>query len=153
MQNENRIDRGEIVGIATNTTPCNRFGLRESNLYSDAAQRFYTADSIAHDCESINAESTKALYQEALDRHPNAKCIYIISDNSKYYRNKSLLQWIEETKIRQIFLPPYSPDLNLIERLWKFLKKKVVNANFYRTKELFRQAVMKFFDNIDDSKF
>jgi transposase len=106
-------------------------------------------DIIAHDCESINAESTEALYQEALDRHPNAKCIYIISDNAKYYRNKSLLQWIEETKIRQKYLPPYSPDPNLIERLWKFLKKKAINANFYRTKKLFRRAMMKFFDNID----
>jgi transposase len=105
-------------------------------------------DVIAHECESVNAESTKALYLAALDKHPKAKCIYIISDNARYYRNKTLTQWIEGTKIKQIFLPTYSPNLNLIERLWRFLKKKVINTKFYRTKELFRRAVMKFFDNI-----
>ncbi|MDR1557081.1 MAG: transposase [Tannerellaceae bacterium] len=90
------------------------------------------------------------LYQAALDKHPQAECIYIISDNAKYYRNKVLTQWLEGTKIRQIFLPAYSPDLNLTERLWRFLRKKVINTGFYRTKELFRQAVMKFFENIAD---
>jgi transposase len=109
-------------------------------------------DVIAHACESVNAESTKVLYQAALDRHPEANCIYVISDNARYYRNKTLNQWIEGTKIKQIFLPPYSPNLNLIERLWRFLKKKVINTNFYRTKELFKQAVMKFFENIAEYK-
>jgi transposase len=88
----------------------------------------------------------------ALDKHPQAKCIYIISDNAKYYRNKTLTQWLEGTKIKQIFLPAYSPNLNLIERLWRFMKKKVINTNFYRTKELFRMAIMKFFENIADYK-
>jgi transposase len=107
-------------------------------------------DVIAHECKSVNAESTKTLYQAALDKHPQAKCIYIISDNAKYYRNKALTEWLEGTKIRQIFLPAYSPNLNLIERLWRFLRKKVINTGFYRTKELFRLAVMKFFENIAD---
>ncbi|MDR1675454.1 MAG: transposase [Tannerella sp.] len=54
------------------------------------------------------------------------------------HRNKALTQWLEGTGIRQIFLPAYSPNLNLIERLWRFLRKKVINTDFYRTKELFR---------------
>lgn len=109
-------------------------------------------DVIAHDCESVNAESTKEVYQAALERHPEASVIYIISDNARYYNNKKLKEWVDGTKIRQIFLPPYSPNLNLIERLWKFLRKKVINTCFYRTKEKFRQAVRRFFDNIGDYK-
>lgn len=54
------------------------------------------------------------------------------------------------TRIKQIFLPPYSPNLNLMERLWKFLWKKVINTGFYRTKEKFRKAVKQSFENIDD---
>ena len=69
-----------------------------------------------------------------MDRHPEAPFIYIISDNARYYHNKKLKEWVDGTKIRQIFLPPYSPNLNLIERLWKFLRKKVINTGFYRTK-------------------
>lgn len=105
-------------------------------------------DVIALDCESVNAQSTKELYQAALEKHPDAPAIYIISDNARYYHNKDLQKWAEGTKIRQIFLPPYSPNLNLIERLWKFLRKKVINTGFYRSKEEFRQAIKRFFDNI-----
>lgn len=107
-------------------------------------------DVIAHDCESVNAKSTRKLYESALAKHPDAPCIYIISDNAKYYHNKELKEWVEGTRIKQIFLPPYSPNLNLMERLWKFLWKKVINTGFYRTKEKFRKAVKQSFENIDD---
>ena len=105
-------------------------------------------DVIAHDCESVNAEFTKSLYQEALERHSEPSVIYIVSDNARYYHNKKLKEWVDRTKIKQIFLPPYSPNLNLIERLWKFLRKKIINTGFYRTKEKFEQAIRDFFVNI-----
>ena len=83
-------------------------------------------------------------------KHPNASCIYIISDNAKYYHNRELKEWAENSRIKQIFLPPYSPNLNLIERLWKFLRKKVINTGFYRNKAEFRLAIKKFFAKIGD---
>jgi transposase len=109
-------------------------------------------DIIAVDSERINAQSTKEMYRLALEKHPEAEKIYIISDNAKYYKNKELKEWIQGTKIIQVFLPPYSPNLNLIERLWRFLRKKVINTEFYRTKELFREAIDKFFKNIANHK-
>ena len=48
----------------------------------------------------------------------------------------------------QADLPPYSPNLNLIERLWKFLRKTIINTKFYRTRHEFRDAMLKFFNNI-----
>jgi transposase len=107
---------------------------------------------IIEECKSVNAQSTKALYQKIIDANPNKKNIYIISDNAKYYRNKELMTWIENTPIKPLFLPPYSPNLNLIERLWKFMRKKIINTKFYRTKEEFRQAILKFFKNISQYK-
>jgi transposase len=109
-------------------------------------------DVIAHDCESVNAQSTRELYEAALAKHPDASCIYIISDNARYYHNKELKEWAENTKIKQIFLPPYSPNLNLIERLWKFLRKKVINTGFYRNKAEFQLAIKNFFARIGDYK-
>jgi transposase len=103
---------------------------------------------IIEECKSVNAQTTKALYQKIIDANPDKKNIYIISDNARYYRNKDLMKWIENTTIKPIFLPPYSPNLNLIERLWKFMRKKIINTKFYRTKEEFRQAILKFFKNI-----
>jgi len=109
-------------------------------------------DVIALDCESVNAASTRLLYEKVLEKNPDADIIYIITDNARYYRNKGLFEWLETTKIKPVFLPPYSPNLNLIERLWKFLRKKVINTSFYRTKEKFRQAILHFFQNIDQYK-
>ena len=102
---------------------------------------------------SVNSQSTKQLYEQVLKVNPDKKTIYIISDNAKYYRNKELLEWTQTTaaaaaKIVPIFLPSYSPNLNLIERLWKFLRKEKINTCFYRTKEKFRQAILEFFENI-----
>ena len=50
-------------------------------------------DVIAHDCGSVNAESTKEVYRAALERHPQASVIYIISDNARYYHNKKPKEW------------------------------------------------------------
>lgn len=105
-------------------------------------------DVIAIECKSVNGQSTKQLYEKVLTSNPDKKTIYIISDNAKYYRNKELLAWTQTTKIVPVFLPPYSPNLNLIERLWKFLRKEKINTCFYRTKEKFRQAILDFFENI-----
>ncbi len=55
-------------------------------------------------------------------------------------------------RIRQAFLPPYSPNLNLIEHLWKRLQKKAINTGFYRAKEEFWRAVRNFFERITDDK-
>ena len=96
----------------------------------------------------INAQSTKALYQQILDANPDKDVIYVISDNARYYRNRELREWTQETKIVQVFLPPYSPNLNLIERLWKLMRKKVIDPIFYRTKDEFRAGVLSFFQNI-----
>lgn len=98
--------------------------------------------------KSVNAQSTIELYQKLLEKHPKTPRIYVISDNAKYYKNKELQEWLStNTRIKQVFLPPYSPNLNLIERVWKFMRKKVINTSFFRTKEAFKSALMNFFQN------
>lgn len=53
------------------------------------------------------------------------------SDYARYYHNRKLKEWVNGTKIKQIFLPVYSPNLNLLERHWKILRKKVTNTELY----------------------
>jgi transposase len=50
--------------------------------------------------------------------------------------------------VQIIFLPPYSPNLNLIERLWRFLKKIVLYNRYYERFADFKGAILKFFANI-----
>jgi len=52
--------------------------------------------------------------------------IHIFCDNARYYRNKSVQAYIENSKVKLHFLPPYSPNLNPIERLWKWMKERVM---------------------------
>ena len=105
-------------------------------------------DVIALDCECVNAESTKELYELALKKHPNAKNIYIISDNARYYHNKELQNWVEDNRIKQIFLASILSEPQFNRALVEILTKKVINTGFYRNKTEFRDAIRNFFDNI-----
>jgi transposase len=95
--------------------------------------------------DTINAQATIDLFAKIEAQHPKAGVIYIIADNARYYRSCLLQEALEGTKIKLIFLPAYSPNLNLIERYWKFFKKIVLNNRYYETFEEFKQACKCFF--------
>ena len=95
--------------------------------------------------ETINAQSAMDLFSKLEAKHPNATVIYVIVDNARYYRSRLLKQALKGTKIKLVFLPPYSPNLNLIERYWKFFKKKVLNNRYYKTFAEFKRACENFF--------
>ena len=71
----------------------------------------------------INAHSVCQLMQKLRLLTPE-RPIVLILDNARY--QKCALVWLlaSELNIELLYLPPYSPNLNLIERLWKFVKKK-----------------------------
>jgi len=78
-----------------------------------------------------------------------ASMIYIILDNAKYHHARDVKKYLEGRNIRLVFLPSYSPNLNLIERLWKFFKKSVLYNQYYKNVDAFRQACINFFRNLD----
>jgi transposase len=99
---------------------------------------------VFHEDESVNAQSTVALLQKLMNRQPQGK-IHIISDNARYYRSKEVRTYLEKhRRIHFIFLPPYSPNLNLIERLWKFFKKKITYNRYYEKFAVFREECLYF---------
>ena len=98
----------------------------------------------------VDAQSTRRLYEKLLAAHPDTARIYVVCDNARYYKNQDLTAWLADKPIQQVFLPPYSPNLNLMERLWKFLRQKIINTTFYRTKGAFKTAVLHFFDRLPE---
>lgn len=102
--------------------------------------------------QTVNAQSTWELYQKIEQAHPDKNKIYVITDNARYYKNKTLQEKLKNSRMVQIFLPAYSPPLNLIERLWKFMRKKVIDTHFTRTFEKFKQKILLFFQNIAQYK-
>ncbi len=97
--------------------------------------------------DSINAASTIALFEQIEEANPLSQRIYVICDNARYYRSKDVRHFLESSKIELVFLPPYSPNLNLIERFWKFFKKQILYDTYYDTFSKFRQACERFFQN------
>lgn len=67
--------------------------------------------------------------------------IVLVMDNARYQKCPLVLEKARSLNIQIIFLPPYSPNLNLIERLWKFVKKEVLYNEFYQDYPKFCTAI------------
>jgi transposase len=67
--------------------------------------------------------------------------ITLVLDNARYQKCRLVQQLADELHIELLYLPSYSPNLNLIERLWKFVKKKTLNAKYYENFAAFKAAI------------
>lgn len=67
--------------------------------------------------------------------------ITLVLDNARYQHCAAVIDLATNLKIQLLFLPSYSPNLNLIERLWKFIKKQVLYGRHYATFDEFRNAI------------
>lgn len=106
---------------------------------------------IIREDDTINSQSTIELLRMVISQYEDKQDIYCICDNARYYRSKLVKEFLKEEgkKVHLIFLPPYSPNLNLIERLWKYLKKRTIHTHYYETFDEFRKAI---FHQIDEFK-
>ena len=100
--------------------------------------------------ENVNADSTIALFQSLEKLYPMALALYLIVDNARYHFSPVVIEYLKNSRIKLIPLPSYSPELNLIERLWKFFKKKVLYNKYYETFAEFKKSCMGFFKNQDN---
>lgn len=138
--------RGQDKEVRSNT------GRKRINI--NGAMNFHQPQEVTIvEADSINAQSTIELFKELLRKYPDKETISVFADNARYYCNAALRAWLEQNpKIKVFHLPPYSPNLNLIERLWKFMRKKVINIKYYPKFDEFQQAIKEFFQNIEQYK-
>ena len=123
----------------------NHFPLIKKSTYTPIQKTYST----------YQVECTVEGYRKLLDRlgfvYKRAKLF--IADNARYYRSKLIAEYSREHPCIQLhFLPPYSPNLNLIERLWKFYKKEILYNRYYETVVEFKKATHLFFDSIKNRK-
>lgn len=71
-----------------------------------------------------------------------------VLDNARYQRNDVVKGRAKELGIELLFLPSYSPNLNLIERLWRFTKRKAVYGQYHPTFADFRSAIQAVLDGV-----
>ena len=89
----------------------------------------------------INACSVCELLQEIRRVTIGDVPITLVMDNARYQRCALVMQLAEKLKIELLFLPSYSPNLNLIERLWKWVKKDCLNCKYYEHFSEFKDAI------------
>lgn len=91
------------------------------------------------------------VYKKLRKAYPDGKEIILIEDNASYNRAYATQNKARKLNITPKFLPPYCPNLNLIERVWKFMKKVMKNI-YYPTFEDFLIAVNDFCKNFRNYK-
>ncbi|WP_342221113.1 IS630 family transposase [Candidatus Fukatsuia endosymbiont of Tuberolachnus salignus] len=97
--------------------------------------------------EQVNSETTVAFFEQLKAAYPDAQKIHIILDNSGYHCRQRVKDAALEKAIVLHYLPPYSPNLNPIERLWKVMNERVRNNRFFSSAKEFRGAIAEFFDS------
>jgi transposase len=97
--------------------------------------------------ENCNADSIVRLLKAIKNQYNQAETICLILDNARYQKGIVAQSMAKELGIDLVYLPPYSPNLNLIERLWKFFKKKVMKNKYYEDFKTFKRAIECFFEN------
>ncbi|WP_291968549.1 transposase, partial [Candidatus Symbiopectobacterium sp.] len=73
--------------------------------------------------------------------------IHVILDGAGYHRTQLIKDWAFVVNIELHYLPPYSPNLNAIERLWKVMNEHARNNRYFENNRDFRDAIFNFFTN------
>src|SRR5215212_4962813 len=99
--------------------------------------------------ENITGEQFVKLLEALRAKHPDTEEFILYLDNARYYSKPCVKEWLAaHREFRLVPLPAYSPNLNLIERLWKFLRKKALNR-WHKTFEEMQAAVAEVLDHLE----
>lgn len=88
----------------------------------------------------VNAHTVAALLHRLVASFADLP-ITVVLDNARYQHCRFIKDLAADLRIELLFLPTYSPNLNLIERLWKFVKKQCLYSKYYATFAEFKQAI------------
>lgn len=100
--------------------------------------------------ERYDAQVFLQFLKMILEKYPTGKIVMIL-DNARIHHAKLLEEFLSRNahRIELIFLPPYSPNINLIEVLWKWLKEKIVYNVFYSSIKEITENVKLFLNEIN----
>lgn len=108
-----------------------------------------TGNIVWQEDEQYTAETFLSFLQKVVAAYPVGR-IVIVLDNARIHHAKLLAPFLTELqgRLELVFLPPYSPELNLVEGLWKWLKSDVINNVFYHSVLEIRKNVQEFMEQI-----
>jgi transposase len=106
----------------------------------------HLAESVTAQYKTVNAEAIMDFMPQLRAQYINAKTLHLILDGAGYHRAKAVDEKANELNIVLHFLPPYSPNLNPIERLWKVMNEHVRNNHYFHSAKEFRERMAAFFE-------
>jgi len=136
------IRKGERKEIPSNT---GRQRLNVSGAIDIMTRRVFVREDA-----TLNTNSTIEFLKMLEAAYPEACTVHVFCDNAKYYKNKEVTAYLTTSKVKMHFLPPYSPNLNPIERLWKFMNEQVLYNKYYEKFHSFKSAVVGFLESLLD---
>lgn len=89
----------------------------------------------------INSESVCALLTKIRLTFTDGLPVTLVLDNARYQRCQRVIALAAALEIELLFLPPYSPNLNLIERLWRFVRKSALATEYFHSFAAFKAAI------------
>lgn len=124
------------------------------NVTLNGALSWPAREVITREAAKITGAEMVAFFAGIEARYPAARRITLVADNATYNRAAVVREWLArpDCRVRLVYLPPYAPNLNLIERLWWFFKKKALWNTHYPTLADFRTATRAFFGNLGQWK-
>ena len=95
--------------------------------------------------KTVDKKCVKEFLKRIRERYENQGEVVVILDNASYNKAKEVTTYAQENNLTLVYVPPYSPNLNPIERVWKWAKQKVLKNKHYKTFNEFNNAISNFF--------
>lgn len=115
----------------------------------------HLSDAITHHYKTVNGDSIVEFLKQTRTFYRSSSTIHLVLDGAGYHRSSQVKEAAENLNIKLHYLPPYSPNLNPIERLWKVMNAHARNNHYFATAKAFREQIDRFFSttlpNISES--
>jgi transposase len=159
------LQKNEVIYFADSTHPQHQTrlaygwiakGVRKAEKMTACQKRINLIGAInldGHQIESlqvewVNSETIKLFLTQLIASNPNTEKIHLFLDNARYNKSKDIQDFVKNKKIVLHYLPPYSPNLNPIERLWKVMHENVTYNRYYSKFADFTEGILNFFSNL-----
>ena len=126
--------------------PIETTGSRTRMNIVGAVRLNHLAEAVVSDYETVNGSTIMAFLEQVKQKYLSSHTIHLILDGAGYHRSKDVKGKAVELGITLHYLPPYSPNLNPIERLWKVMNEYARNNRYFSNAKEFRQHIRHFFN-------
>ena len=130
------IKRGECKTLQTTGT--------QKRLHLVGALSLKEMKVVVREYETIDADAMIRFFRD-LEATGNKGAIHVVLDNATVHKNRKLVDYLKGSRIRLHYLPPYSPNLNPIERLWKVFRELTLHNRYFDNRWDFFASVRAFF--------